>query len=309
MRDELVRLHLRDPNLLAVGVLCTETARHACRVHRCLPTAAGIFSQAMAAGFGIAGLLGGRARINLQITCDGPLKGLLVDADAAGTGRGYVNNPSVNFLAGAGRFEGAAALGGSGVLSVLREIKAGDYYRGSIALEHFDLARDLERFYRESEQLETLVGMDVELGPRAQPESAEGVEGLPLRAAAVFVQQMPGAAPGALAQARAALGGGVPKGHRAIEVLEPLLARFGQDFDLQAEYPLEFKCGCSMEKVLGAVLSLGRAELEDMIATEGRALATCAFCNTVYEVGREQLEAMLQQMNGAIAEGKPEEPN
>jgi molecular chaperone Hsp33 len=309
MRDELVRLHLKGPNLLAVGVLCTEAARHACRVHRCMPTAAGILSQAMAAGFGIAGLLGGQARINLQVTCDGPLKGLLVDADAAGKGRGYVNNPSVNFLAGAEAFEGSGALGSTGMLSVLREVKAGDFYRGSIALRHFELARDLERFYRESEQLETLVAMDVGLGSPGVDGGAEAADGLPRRVAAVFVQQMPGAAKGALAQARAALGNGFPEGHRSIELLRPLLARFKEDFDLQAEYPLEFRCACSMEKVLGAVLVLGRAEIEDMLATEGRALATCAFCNSVYEVGREQLQAMLQHVGRTTGARKPEEPN
>jgi molecular chaperone Hsp33 len=309
MRDELVRLHLKGPNLLAVGVLCTEAARHACRVHRCTPTAAGILSQAMAAGFGIAGLLGGQARINLQVTCDGPLRGLLVDADAAGKGRGYVNNPSVSFLAGAEAFEGFNALGGTGMLSVLREVKAGDFYRGSIALEHFELARDLERFYRESEQLETLVAMEVELGSPGPDGGSEAADSLPRRAAALFVQQMPGAAKGSLAQTRAALGGGFPEGRRSMELLRPLLARFGEDFDLQAEYPLEFRCECSMEKVLSAVLVLGRDEIEDMLATEGRALATCAFCNTVYEVGREQLEALLQQMGGGSAAGKPEEPN
>lgn len=309
MRDELVRLHLKGPNLLAVGVLCTEAARHACRVHRCMPTAAGFLSQGMAAGFGVAGLLGGQARINLQVTCDGPLKGLLIDADAAGKGRGYVNNPSVNTLAGAEAFAGSGALGGTGMLSVLREVKAGDFFRGSIALEHFELARDLERFYRHSEQLETLVAVDVELGPASADGCSEPADGLPRRAAAVFVQQMPGAAKGALAQARAALGNRFPEGNRSIALLRPLLARFGEDFDLQAEYPLEFRCACSMEKVLSAVLVLGRDEIEDMLATEGRALATCAFCNTVYEVGREQLEAMLQQTGGGSAAGKPEEPN
>ncbi len=149
----------------------------------------------------------------------------------------------------------------------------------------------------------------MDLGRRAEPDSAEEAEPAPNRASAVFVQQMPGALPGSLAQARAALQSRVPAGGRAIDLLRPLLASFGGDFDLQAEYPLEFKCGCSMEKVTGAVLALGRAELEDLIAKEGRAVATCAFCNTVYEVDEGQLTAMVQHLIAAAAAQKPPEAN
>ena len=305
MRDELVRLHLKNPNLLAVGVLCSNTARHACQLHHCLPTAAGLFSQAVAAGLGIAGLLGGQARINLQVTCDGPLKGLLVDADAAGAVRGYVRNPSVNFLSPGAAFESGAALGGSGVLSILRELKAGDFYRGSIALEHFDLARDLERFYRESEQIETLVRIDVRSMPAPGDASVDSAASV----AAALVQLMPGAARGALDEARTALGEDLPQASRAIDLVRPLIAHFGGDFDLQSDYPLAFRCSCSMEKVLGAVLTMGRAELQDMLEKDGRAIATCAFCNTVYEISDEQLEALLEQIDRDAGAPNLNEPN
>ncbi len=306
MRDELVRLHLKNPDLLAVGLLCTDTAQQACQLHRCLPTVEGLFSQALAAGLGIAGLLGGQARINLQVTCDGPVKGLLVDADANGAVRGFVRNPSVNFLSPEGVIESRAALGGKGVLSILRELKAGDFYRGSIALEHFELARDLERFYRESEQIETLVRIDVR---STSAPSGTGVDLTPARVAAVLVQMMPGAARGALDEARTALGDDLPRAARAIDLIRPMIVHFGGDFDLQSDYPLVFKCGCSMEKVLGAVLTMGRDELRDMLEKDGRAVATCSFCNSVYEVSDEQLEDLLEQLEGSIGTKDPQEPN
>jgi len=157
MRDEAVRVHLREPDLLVVGVVCTETARRAREIHHCMPTSAGLLAEGLAAAFGVAALLAGQARVNLQVTCDGPARGLFVDADAQGRGRGYVKNPLVNFLAAGGPFDASGALGGSGVLSVIRELKPGEFYRGSVSLEQFDLTHDLERYFREQFEGEELM--------------------------------------------------------------------------------------------------------------------------------------------------------
>lgn len=289
MRDELVRVHLKGPEILVVALVCTDTAREARRIHNCMPTSAGLLAQAIGAGFGVAGLLAGSARINLQVTCDGPIKNLLVAADAEGTARGYVKNPAVNFLNPSGStFDASGALGREGMLSVLRELKDGEFYRGSVALEHFDLARDLERYYKESEQLQTLVRLEL------TPE-----EGEPLgRVSAVFAQLLPDADPMGLTLLREAWDGkkrrASAKHARAMELAQALAHAIpGSDSDLLAEYPLAYNCGCSPERVLRAVMAMGREEIEDMLRTEGRAVATCAFCGTVYQVNEEQLRQML----------------
>ena len=295
MRDEAVRVHLREPDLLVVGVVCTETARRAREIHHCMPTSAGLLAEGLAAAFGGAALLAGQARVNLQVTCDGPARGLFVDADAQGRGRGYVKNPLVNFLAAGGPFDASGALGGSGVLSVIRELKPGEFYRGSVSLEQFDLTRDLERYFRESEQIATAIRLEVV--PEG-PEPLGRVQGL-------FVQAMPDAQPKDVERARALLQlpSTVAPG-RALDLVRPLTEELEGEVELQAEYPLDYVCGCSAEKVVRAVLAMGRAEIEDMLAKEGRAVATCAFCNTVYEVGGEQLRTLI----GAI-DPPDEEPN
>ncbi|HCF57370.1 MAG TPA: molecular chaperone Hsp33 [Myxococcales bacterium] len=294
MADQLVRLHLKEPDLLVVGVLCTETARAARELHRCLPTSAAFFAEALAAGFGIAGLLGDNARINLQLTCDGPLKGLFVDADAQGRTRGYVRNPSVNFLDSAP----SAALGRDGALSVLRDLQNGEIYRGAIGLEHLELSRDLERYYRESDQLETLVRVEV----TAAAEEPLG------RVAALFVQRMPSAEEAAVERVRAALAdqpleAAGPRGPaRAFDLTQPVARLFSGDWELHAEYPLVYDCGCSAERVLRAVTAMGRPEIEDMLVREGRAVATCAFCNKTYEVSADELRRLLAKLGAGPAQ-------
>ena len=295
MADQLARLHLKDPDLLVVGVLCTDSARAAREIHGYLPTSASLLAEGLAAGFGIAGLLGGNARINLQLSCDGPIKGLFVDADAQGRGRGYARNGAVNFVDA----PASAALGREGELAVLRDLQDGEVYRGTIALEHLDLTRDLERYYRESEQLETLLQLEV---------SPEGSDPLG-RVGALFVQRMPDAEDEAFAKVRELLASRPlertgPRGPaRAFDLTRPIADLFGGDWDLQAEYPLGYECGCSSDRVLRAVTAMGREELEDMLETEGRAVATCVFCNKVYEVSREELERLLAHFSKAKAQG------
>ena len=54
-----------------------------------------------------------------------------------------------------------------------------------------------------------------------------------------------------------------------------------------------FRCRCSRERVTGAILAIGRAEIEDMIATEGRAEVVCEFCGERYLVDGAELRALL----------------
>lgn len=295
MSDEVVRVHLKQPDLLVVGVLCAQTARRAREIHQSMPTSAALLAEALAAGFGVAALLAGQARINLQVSCDGPIKGLFVDADAEGRGRGYVKNNQVNFLTAGGPFDASAALGRTGMLSVLRELKANEYYRGSIALEHFDLARDLERYYRESEQIETAISLSV---------TADGPERLG-QVSGLFVQAMPDADPKAVERARSLLLlSPRPSSNtaRAFDLVRPLAEQLGGEIDVLAEGPLSYVCGCSADRVLRAVLAMGRAEIEDMLQKQGKAVATCAFCNRVYEVGSEQLAGILSAIDKPVGE-------
>jgi molecular chaperone Hsp33 len=295
MRDEAVRVHLKGPDLLVVGVLCAQTAQRARQIHGCMPTSAGLLAEGLAAAFGVAGLLAGQARVNLQVTCDGPVRGLFVDADAQGRGRGYVKNPQVNFLSAGGPFEASGALGRSGVLSIIRELMLGEFYRGSVSLEHFDLPRDLERYYLESEQIATAVSLQIL--PEG-PERLARVQGL-------FIQAMPDARARDVEKARACSQlSTVDAPARAFDLVKPLTEAFAGEAEILAEYPLDYVCGCSADKVVRAVLAMGRAEIEDMLAKEGHARATCAFCNTVYTVSGEQLRQMIDAIDSS-----DDEPN
>src|SRR5919198_92269 len=160
MSDRLVRGLVAAKGLRAIYVRVSDTARIARMLHGLYPTSAHLFGEALAAGLLVASLQKERSRVNLQIECDGPIRGLFVDADQDGNVRGYVRGPNVNFpgdpAAGA-----RAALGGSGFLSVMRDLGEGQFYRGQVELRAMDLARDLDRYFAESEQVATALDLCV----------------------------------------------------------------------------------------------------------------------------------------------------
>ncbi len=290
MFDQMVRIHLQRHNLLVVAVVATEAAKKARAIHDFSPYGGQFFAKGLAAGFGIAGLLGGESRINLQITCNGPVGGLFVDCDSQGRGRGYLKNPRVTFLEHQGvAFEGNV-FGSQGMLTVVRELSPGQFYQGTVDLEHFDLAGDLEINYLRSEQIETAVRLQV---ISSEDDYLEQVIG-------IFIQAMPGCAANTVSEAclviDSILNNHPPVPKRALDWIRPLTDAPGNDWDILSQCPVCWECRCSMESVFKAVLSLGRQEIQNMLDTTGEAAVSCSICRKTYSVSEDILRQMLQSI-------------
>ncbi|NEN99906.1 MAG: redox-regulated molecular chaperone Hsp33, partial [Moorea sp. SIO3I7] len=59
---------------------------------------------------------------------------------------------------------------------------------------------------------------------------------------------------------------------------------------------LHFNCGCSFDRMLGALKMLGKEELQDMIEKDGGAEATCHFCSEVYHANPDQLSQLIKEL-------------
>jgi molecular chaperone Hsp33 len=283
--DRLVRGIFAERGLRAVVVRVSDTARMARVLHGLYPTSARLFAEALAAGLLLGALQKDRARVNLQLECDGPVRGLLVDADAEGSVRGTVRRPEVNFP-GDPEQGARAALGGSGFLSVLRDLGGGNWYRAHVELRELSIARDLSRYFAESEQVDTALDIAVVARPE---EPLADVVGL-------LVQKLPDGDAGAVAAAREALAAGALR--RALEASsapqDALAAIVGPGFELLADIEVAYRCSCSMERARNAVSALGREELEDVLQKEKRAEITCEFCRQHYVVGEEELRTIAR---------------
>lgn len=286
MSDELFTALLPASGLRVVAALTTEVSHEARRLHRAEPGSAALLSEGLTAVALLAALQKERTRVSLQLECDGPVRGLLVDADD-GRVRGYVKKPLLAVLGDEGTFHWRPLLGNSGYLSVLRDLGEGEVYRSSVELEAFELGRDLERYFAVSDQVESVVRIrTVPAGPEVLGASG-----------GVLLQKLPGGDAGALAAAGRRLGpGALDRALLAANGSGPALLRAlfpGDELDVLAKRPLEFRCGCSRERVHRALLALGRAELEDLLATDNQAEATCEFCTTRYVIPADELRTLI----------------
>lgn len=294
MSDELVSALLKDADLRVVLVTTGALSRHAQQLQQLESAAAALLAQGLTAAALLAALQKEQGRINLQLECDGPLRGMFADGGPEGAVRGYVKNPHVRFAGAEGRYRWRPVLGNAGYLSVLRDLGGGEYYRSSVELAAFDFPRDLERFFAASEQTETVLAIE---------EAAAEVDGRPEalgQVAGVLLQPLPDGD----RELFQALARELPERfaravreapHEGAAALLRRLFEGREDLEVMSRYPLAFRCGCSRERVHRALLSMGRAELEDVLAKDGKAEVTCEFCTTQYVVTEDELRGLLAQ--------------
>lgn len=286
MTDGVVRA-LLPANLKVSLAVVTDTARDARARHRLERVSATLLAQGFAGGVLMASLQKGDGRINLQLECDGPLKGFFVDAGAEGDCRGYVKNPGLDVELGEGPFRWRAALGNAGFLSVLRDLGT-EYYRSSVELKAMDLAADLNHYFAASDQVSTRVAIEVR---------RVGTEPLGL-VAGVLVQLLPDGDPKALEAVgdRLVRGLGQALSAHGVESPRALLAHVFPGVEPLAEYPVAFRCSCSRERALKTIASLGKVEVQHIVDTMGSTAVTCHFCGTKHEVALADLLRLLDEL-------------
>jgi molecular chaperone Hsp33 len=292
MADELVSGLLKDVDVRVVLALTPELSRQARATHKSEQASAALLSQGLTAAALMAALQKSDTRINIQLECDGPLRGFFVDGDNSGLVRGYTKNPYVAHIGAEGEYHWRPVLGNKGYISVLRDIGEGEYYRSSVELERFDFVEDLERYFVISDQVATQVKLE-------QIATAGNGASEPLGiVAGVLLQPLPDGD----REAFQALGAEIKQRFR--EVLQAHAAEGGaatlkallpgrSDLEIMSRYPLRFGCSCSRDRVKNALLAMGREELTDMLEKEGKAEVTCQFCTTQYVIPAEEIREML----------------
>src|SRR3954454_20155545 len=110
--DEGVRCVVAGLGVRVVAALTTGVAREAPRRHEAGTAGAVALGRGLTAGLLLATLTKDDERVTLQVLGNGPLGGITVDANGAGTARGYVRHPGAGRIAmGAARPSLGAAVG------------------------------------------------------------------------------------------------------------------------------------------------------------------------------------------------------
>ena len=301
--DKLVRAITKDGSVKAVAAVTKDLTEQVRNIHKTLPVATAALGRTLAA----ASMMGNalkeeNASLTLQIKGGGPLGTVLAVSDHLGNVRGYVQNPQVDVpLREDGKLDVGRAVGADGTLTVIKDIGLKEPYIGSVGLLGGEIAEDLAAYFVESEQIPTACALGV-LIDRDQSVKAAG---------GYIIQLLPGAGEDVIAKVE----GGVMAAGAVTALLdrdpdpEALLRTVLSDFEVEIleTAPIEYKCYCSRDRVERDLISMGVAELEDLLAEQGGCELGCQFCDKVYRFTDKELQAIIDQMKAQKKEKKEDE--
>jgi molecular chaperone Hsp33 len=285
--DRLARTLSADGTVRGLAAVTTGLVEEARVRHGTLPTATAALGRALTSALLLGGMLKDTQRISLEFSGDGPLRGILVDATPDGAVRGFVSRPATHLPSRNGKLDVGGALG-RGLLCVMRiPLGEGSTYRSVVPLVSGEIGNDVASYLVGSEQTPSAVGVGVFVETDGRVAAAGGW----------VLQAMPGADPGALERleenaARSTPSDLVRAGLDAPGILRHLLA--GVPTRMLEEQPVRFQCRCSRERVLAAIVAMGRAELLDVLAGDRQAEVVCEFCGQRYVVEEPELAALAE---------------
>ncbi|MDK2823499.1 MAG: molecular chaperone Hsp33 [Clostridia bacterium] len=287
MWDSLVRATALDKSIRISAVVSTKLVDEARKRHRTFPVATAALGRVMNAALLLTWGLKDKGTITVRVFGDGPLGGIIADANALGEARGYVQNPQVDLpLNDKGKLDVGGGIG-KGTLYITKDIGLKEPYTGSVSLVSGEIGEDIASYLVKSEQIPSLVSIGVLVGPDLSVQASGGI----------IIQVLPNTPEEILTIIEEntskikPISTLIKEGNGPKELIKLYLD--GIDVEFLEEKPVVFRCKCNEEKVRDILISLGKDEIEDIIEKEGGSEITCHFCNEIYTFSKEELEDLL----------------
>lgn len=287
MSDSLIRAITKDAGILMSAATSAELVERARNIHKTLPLATAALGRTLTAAAMMGDQLKDGGSATVQIRGNGPLGAVTAVGESDGFVRGYLQNPACDLpLRADGKLDVGRGVG-RGYLMVVKDIGLKEPVSGTVALVNGEIAEDLTRYFAESEQLPSACALGVLVDTDQSVKCAGGY----------LVQLMPGVTDSEIDRLEAnlakagAMTSMLSRGLTLPEIVRTVLDGF--DVELFDERPIGYRCGCTRGKVVRALVSLGREELQRLIDEEEQTELTCQFCDKIYHFGREELRSIL----------------
>lgn len=264
-----------------------ETARQR---HNTSPTATVALGRALTGAVLMSGLLKVGQRVALKWEGTGPLRRIVVEADAKGRVRGYVAEPAVDLAMVQDEYDIPSAIGAAGLLTVVRDLRLPELATGVVHLVESNIDDDLVYFLEQSDQVPSALEIGVTLNEDGSVAHAGGI----------LIQPLPPYDPVVIERLKERLQELPPieamlaDGKKPEQILDEVFA--GIAHTLLSKYPVRFECNCTREQTKALLVALGREELEEIIEQEGQAVVNCQFCHEEYIFEREELQDIIRAM-------------
>ena len=291
--DRLVHGMAADGTIRLIAAVTTDSVAEAIRRHKTAPTASAALGRMLTGAALLGASLKEFDRLTVRIDADGPIGGIIVEANKDGEVRGYVRNPMAELPPKPdGKFD-VSGIVGQGLFYVMRESGFAlglhrEPYIGSVPITSGEIAEDFAFYLAKSEQIPSAVLLGVLLQNTEPFVTASG---------GVMIQMMPGVNDHIVTMiedtvARAPhLTSVIKDGATPEDLLRLTLGII--DFEILGENPVAFKCTCSFDRAVSMIAALGPNEVSSMLAEDSGAVMTCGFCNETYKLDESDLTEIL----------------
>lgn len=228
-------------------------------------------------------------RVSILIKGDGPIKGIIAEANGKGDVKGYVYNPNVDIPKNElGKLDVRGAIGNA-ILTVTKDLGFKEPYVGQTAMISGEIAEDIADYFLLSEQTNTAVILGVLINKEYSIECSGGI----------IIQVLPDAKDEAISYLEeklkefSSLTTYLKEG-KTIEDIIKMLIDGPEIFSIS---DLRFKCDCSKERMERALISLGKKEIAQICDDDQEDVElVCHFCNEKYEFDKSDLRKIIEEI-------------
>ena len=290
MSDYLVKSLAFDGQIRAYAVDATETVSTAQKLHDTWSAASAALGRSLVGTLLLASAsLQGDETMTVKINGNGPVGGIVVDGNANGTVKGYVQNPHVHLpLNDKHKIDVKGAVGTEGFLAVTKDLGLKEPFTGQVPLVSGELGEDFTYYLAKSEQIPSSVGLSVFVNSDNSIETAGGF----------MIQVMPGAKEETISQIEKRLAE-IPMvsemmrdGKKPEDILNEILG--AENVKVLDKMPVSYHCDCSRERFLGVLTSLPTDQLQEMADEDHGAEAVCHFCCKKYQFTEDELRKIIK---------------
>ena len=285
MKDYMIRATAAEGQVRAFAAYTTNMVEEARKAHDTSPVVTAALGRLFTAAVMMGSMMkGDKDVLTLKVEGGGPIRSMIVIADAHGHVKGYPTVPRIPLMVNSkGKLDVAGGVG-VGLLTVTKDIGLKEPYTGTCELITSEIAEDITYYFASSEQTPSSVGLGVLVSEEEAVTQAGGF----------IIQIMPDATEETICAIEEKLSqvtsvtALLEKGFTPEDILNEILGELG--LEILDNTSVEFKCDCSKEKVESALASLGKEDMDSIIEDGEPIEVNCHFCNTAYNFDIDDLK-------------------
>ncbi len=291
MKDYVIRGTDKDKYFRFFASNTVQTVNEATAAHETSPVASAALGRTLTAVAMMGAMLKNtKDRVGVSLKGNGPIQGIVAEADAHGHVKGYVAVPTADLpLNAKGKLDVSGAIG-MGDLTVIKDMGMKEPYVGQVPLLSGEIAEDFALYFAESEQINSVVALGVLVDRDYSIKQAGGF----------IIQVLPFTPDEAITALEERLKKFtsvtqcLESGKRVEDIIKMLL---GDDVEIMETTDVQFQCDCSRERMERGLISIGKKEL-NAIVEDGQddVELVCHYCNSKYQFDKEAIKTILETL-------------